>query len=512
MLRFLTFALFVLAAIPAATCQPLSGHNARLTILHWNDFHAQNTPWTVRSEGKADLTVGGAAMLLGTINAVRAGRRDVAVFNAGDDFQGTPISTFTAGRSQVEIMNRISPTAVTLGNHEFDYGIDSIKSVFATTSFPVVVSNLVTIPDGRTLALPYEVRKVGQVTIGIVGAVPPDLPALSLEKNLAGYRVRDIDSSLNMYIPALRAEHHVDLVVLVSHMGVDQDTLLAARRSDIDVIVGGHTHTALASPIRKGRAIVVQAGSRGRYLGRLDLDVDLDGDSVASYDGRLIETVAGSASPDSAVAAQVAAYEEIVNARLGERIGTLEVDWDRKEGAPVEINIGNFASDVTRRTAGTDIAFQNVGGIRKDLAAGPITVRDIWEIHPFGNTIVTFSVRGDVLRRMMEFQCAVRGRDFAQVSGLAYVYDSSRPAGTRLVELSVGGRAVDDSALYAVATNNYIGSHLKEFFGLDPASVPVRDTGIVDRDAVIAEIRATPVVASHVEGRIVDRAAVPARR
>jgi 2',3'-cyclic-nucleotide 2'-phosphodiesterase (5'-nucleotidase family) len=295
-------------------------------------------------------------------------------------------------------------------------------------------------------------------------------------------------------------------------MGVDQDTLLAARRSDIDVIVGGHTHTALATPIRKGRAIIVQAGSRGRYLGRLDLDIDLDADSVLSYGGQLIETVAGRARPDSATAAQVAAFEEVVNAKLGERIGTLRTDWDRKEGAPVEINIGNFASDVTRQAAGADIAFQNVGGIRKDLAAGPITVRDIWEIHPFGNTIVTFAVRGDVLRRMIEWQCSVRGRDFAQVSGMSYVYDSSRPAGTRLCEVSVGGRAIADSTMYTVATNNYIGAHVKEFFGLEPGSAEVRDTGIVDRDAVIAHIRATPVIDSRIEGRIVDKAATPARR
>lgn len=511
--RLLTFAL-LLAALGCAGPRGLEAPvlPAHLTILHWNDFHAQNVPWTTRAPGgESSYTVGGAAALLGTINRYRAGRSDVAVFNAGDDFQGTPISSFTAGRSQVELMNRIAPTAVTLGNHEFDYGTDSIKSVFATTTFPVVVSNLVTIPDGRPFALPYEVRQCGAVRVGIVGALPPDLATLTFAKNFDGYRIRDIDSSLDLYIPALRKEHRVDLVVLLSHMGLDQDTMLAARRSDIDVIVGGHTHTALPRPIRKNRTVIVQAGSKGQYVGKLDLTVDLAGDSILTSDGSLIETVAGHVPVDSAAAAQVAAYEAVVEARLGEVIGTLTTDWDRQIGKRVEMNLGNFECDVTRAAAGADVAFQNVGGMRKDLPAGPIKVRDIWEINPFGNTVVTFTVRGDTLRRMVEWQAGIRARDFAQVSGIRYVYDSGNPAGSQLVSLSVNGREVLDTARYTVATNNYIGSHLHDFFGINERSVTVRDTGMVDRDVVIAYIRNTRNISSTVEGRIVDRAAPTTR-
>ncbi len=109
-------------------------HENRLTILHWNDFHAQNTPWVVRPQGGAPAeTVGGAATLFGMVRDIRAGRSDVAVFDAGDCFQGSPISSMTSGKSQVEILNHVSPTAVTLGNHEFDYGADSLKAAFATS-------------------------------------------------------------------------------------------------------------------------------------------------------------------------------------------------------------------------------------------------------------------------------------------------------------------------------------------------------------------------------------------
>lgn len=170
------------------------------------------------------------------------------------------------------------------------------------------------------------------------------------------------------------------------------------------------------------------------------------------------------------------------------------------------MNLGNFECDVTRAAAGADVAFQNVGGMRKDLAAGPITVKDIWEINPFGNTIVTFSVRGDTLRKMVAWQADIAAREFAQVSGVRYVYDSSLPKGSTLVSVEVGGKAVVDSAVYTVATNNYIGSHLRNFFGISDSSVALRETGLIDRDVIIAYIRKNGTISSAVEGRIIDRA------
>ncbi len=483
-------------------------HAAKLTILHWNDFHAQNVPIKITRKTAigSDTTymAGGTATFLGYVNQIRNNRKDVALFNAGDDFQGTPISTFTYGKSQAVLMNMIKPDAITLGNHEFDYGIDSLKSAYASTSFPIVLSNLVNTATGRTFGLPYEIKQFGDVKVGILGATPPDLELLTFRENIEGYRIRDIDSSLNIYIPEMKERHHPDIIVLISHMGLDRDTLLAMRRNDIDVIVGGHTHTPLFSPIKMNRTVIVQAGSKGQYLGKLDLVVDLSGDSVFAYNGELIETVTGAVTPDSAAAVKVAEYESIVDERLGEVIGTLTEKWDRQIGKRVESNIGNFESDVTRYATGTDIGFQNVGGIRKDLDAGPIKVRDIWEINPFGNTLVTFSVRGDVLRTMIEFQAGIQPREFAQVSGVNYVYDSSKPKGSQLVSLTVTGKPVTDSQMYSISTNNYIGSHLKDFFGISDASVKIKETGMVDRDVIIEYIRKNPIITSKVEGRIVD--------
>jgi len=481
---------------------------ATLTILHWNDFHAQNVPMKV-SRKTADGTdtsyyVGGTAALLGYIDSLKRGRTDVVVLNAGDDFQGTPISSITYGRSQIELMNIISPDAVTLGNHEFDYGIDSLRTNIARARFPIVCANVYDSTATTTLLPAYVVLSINEVKVGVIGLTPPDLEILTIRQNLRGLGLIDVDRAVEAAVRELRNEHQPDLIVVVSHMGFDNDTLLAARRNDIDVIVGGHSHTVLSQPVKKNRTIVVQAGSRGQYLGKLDLVVNLSGDSVARYSGKLIETRIDAVTPNPIAAAKVQELEAMVDATLNEVIGTLLTPWDRKAGRKEESNLGNWQCDVMREATKTDIAFLNSAGIRKNLDAGPITVRDIWEINPFGNTFVTFTVRGDTLRKMMEWQAGVQAREFLQASGLNYVYDSSQPKGQRLLSLEVNGRPLVDTALYSLSTNNYVASHVPEFFGIDQRSVDLTDTGLIDRDVFVAYIRKHKVISSSVEGRIVD--------
>lgn len=505
LLYFLTWAI-QLAFPVTSPSQPLS--SARLTILHWNDFHAQNAPIkmvdTSRPGARQTYYAGGAATLHGYLNHLRNGREDVVLLNAGDDFQGTPISTLTSGRSQIELMNLVSPTAMTLGNHEFDYGMESLRVNMSRASFPILCSNVVNLVTGATLGLPFLIKPTGGSTVGLIGLTQPDLLHLTQPWNLRGYRMRNVDSSIDLSLRAMRASGHPDLVILISHMGLGEDTVLAVRRHDIDVIVSGHDHIALKSPLKKGRTLIVQAGSKGQYVGDLKLTIDLKGDSVLRYSGRLLETRVDSVEPDPISKRIVDSLEAIVDNRLGNVIGQLLMPWDRRQGSKVETGIGDFESDAMRSACETDIAFQNAGGMRKDLVPGPITERDIWEINPFSNTIVVFNVSGARLREMMEWQTSVAPRDFLQVSGLKYTYDSSKPTRSRLQVLEVRGEPVRDTEVYSICTNSFVSEHLKLFFNIGEASVRVYDTGRIDRDGIIGYIVNHSIVRSTVEGRIVD--------
>ena len=479
---------------------------ATLTILHWNDFHSQNVPLKIVVRDSLPTSrdsvyyVGGTATLLGYIRQFKGGRNDVAVLNAGDDFQGTPISSITNGRSQIELMNIISPDAVTLGNHEFDYGLENLETNLRLAVYPIINANIFDQRNGRNFLKPYLVKTFGKVKVGIIGLIAPDLPILTMRETLKGLEMLNHVQAVRKYVAELKKEP-VDLIVVLSHIGIDVDKALADSVADINVIVGGHSHTPLFQPIKRNRAVICQAGTRGRWLGKLDLVVDLAGDSVYSYEGKLVETVVGKVKPDSVTAAKVTELENAVGKELGKVIGTLEVDWVRKDNE--ESNIGNWSADAMREFAQTDIAFLNSGSLRKDLYAGNITSRDIWEIHPFNNQFVTFKVSGKTLRDMIAWQAATKG-EFMQVSGIRYTYDSSKPFGQQVLSIDLHGKVVDEGRMYSIVTNNYVGGHLHDFFGIPEKGIKLASLQKVDHDLFVDAVRKQGRVSSGVEGRIVD--------
>jgi len=479
-----------------------------LRILHWNDFHSQNVPMKVVAKdsitGKeSTYLVGGTAALLGYINKEKENRNDVIVLNAGDDFQGTPISSLTFGQSQIELMNIIHPDAVTLGNHEFDYGVEHLSTDIALAQYPIVCSNVYVKSMNQPLGDATKIITIGKLKIGLIGFTPPDLEILTVKKNIEGLELKKINDIADSCIKELKSQK-VNLIIMLSHMGLDKDSVFADHHKDVDIIVGGHTHTALFSPIKKNHTIIVQAGSKGQYLGELDLVIDTKIDSILSFKGKLIETKVEDIVADEVAEKKVDEFEDRVNKELNEVIGTLEKSWKREFGKK-ESNIGDWECDVVREKCNTDIAFVNGAGIRKDLNAGPITLRDMWEINPFNNTLVTFSVSGKMLRTMMEVQAGISARDFMQISGITFEFDESQSAGEKVTELLFNGIDVDDKKTYSIATNNYIANHLKDFFGIDDPSILLNDTGIVDRETFIEKIRSVKTISSSKDGRIISK-------
>jgi 5'-nucleotidase/UDP-sugar diphosphatase len=475
-----------------------------LTILHYNDFHAQNLPTTLSAKSdngeRVKKDAGGSATLKGAIDQFTAAAEHVILLHAGDDFQGTPISSITKGRSQFELLELIQPDAMTLGNHEFDYGADNIRTLLPTVTFPIVSANLWDKSTGTPFVPRYRILRRGGMRIGVIGLAPSDLATLTLRENVSDLDVLDPVMTVRQTIAELETNFGVRFIVVLSHMGVDQDSALASAVPGIDVIVGGHSHSALFVPKRVGETVIVQAGSKGRWLGRLVVKADVEAGTVLSSRGELVPLYVDELPSDPIVAAKVAELEAVVDAGFGEVIGTLTTSWERYSGA--ESNIGNWQSDVMRDFAKADVAFQNSGGIRKDLSAGPITLRDMWEISPFGNEFVTFEVTGAQLLSMIRYQATVTG-EFCQVSGIRYTYDYTADE-TNALKAEVGGKPVQPETKYTIVTNNYVGGHLHDVFGLSEAAFVVSEVypTHVDRDVYIDYVRAQKQVASSVEGRI----------
>ncbi|MBL0173662.1 MAG: bifunctional metallophosphatase/5'-nucleotidase [Ignavibacteria bacterium] len=476
-----------------------------LTFLHYNDFHSQNLPTSISKTdstgAKISVSVGGSAVLKATIDRERALHPGAILLHAGDDFQGTPVSSVTKGASQIELLELIQPDVMTLGNHEFDYGAANLRRLLPLVTFPVVSANLWDKTTGAPFVPRYRMLEREGLRIGVIGLAPMELKTLSLRENVKDLDVLDAAMVVRQTAAELRKNFGAEVIVVLSHMGVENDTALARGVPGIDAIVGGHSHTPLFKPIRINDTWVAQAGAKGRWLGRLQLTYDRMKKMVVSGYGTLIETVGRNVTPDPVVAARVRELEAKVDSGFAEVIGTLENDWTRSNG-PRESNIGNWQADALRAHAQTDIGLQNSGGIRKDLAAGPVTLRDMWEISPFGNEVVVFSVSGAQLLTMFELQGA-KEREFCQVSGVSYSYDRTQPAGTALT-LRVDGKPVEPSRMYRVATNSFVGGHLHDFFNLPEADIPVTALmpAVSDRDVFIEAVRAQKRVRSAVEGRI----------
>ncbi len=270
----------LLVAIVFLTIIATAQKTQKLVILHTNDTHSQIEPTDRAASRNADM--GGYARRLGVINSIRAKEPHVLLVDAGDFSQGTPYFNFFNGRLEVKGYNQMNYDAVTLGNHEFDNGMDSLAMVLSMKNFPVVVSNYdVSASKIHDFVQPWLVLSKGKLKIGIM-ALGVDPAGLVMEKNYSGVIYEDPVKKAREVSDFLRNTKKCDLVICLSHLGSDStdvkvnDFTIARSTTNIDVIIGGHSHSMLenvTTPNAAGRRVMIaQMAKSGLYLGRIDLE------------------------------------------------------------------------------------------------------------------------------------------------------------------------------------------------------------------------------------------------
>lgn len=278
-IKYVGAGMVVTGTNPAWAIQSLKPAAKKLTILHTNDFHSRIDPFPAGS-GRNSLQ-GGVARKSTLIQQIREKEENLLLFDSGDVFQGTPYFNFFAGQLEMQIMELLKYDALTIGNHDFDGGIENLAKQLEQVSFPVLCGNYNfanTPMDGRTK--PWHIFKKDGLRIGVFGLgielkglVPKDLYTNTIYEN-------PIEKA-NEYAKKLKEEEKCNLVVCLSHLGYQytedkvSDVTLAAATEHIDVILGGHTHTFLPAPTKvknkAGKTVFVnQAGWGGILLGRLD--------------------------------------------------------------------------------------------------------------------------------------------------------------------------------------------------------------------------------------------------
>jgi 2',3'-cyclic-nucleotide 2'-phosphodiesterase (5'-nucleotidase family) len=492
-IRILFFLIVFSSFLPAQT----------ITILHTNDMHCQYTPapatW-VQKEPKP--MIGGMTALEYYVRTEREKNQPVLLLDAGDIMTGTPIAKISRegvlGGGFMDMMNLIGYNAMSIGNHEFDEGQENLKKLIDLAHFDVLSANLYK-NEVLLTQKPYAVYTVGSVRVGVIGLTLKRLFDETAKKNLDGIIVSDPAIAAQKYIDEI--DHQTDLIILLTHEGVDEDLDLADKIHGADLIVGGHSHSRVNKPIHRNHVLIVQADSKTRYLGRLSITVQAD--SISRYEYQLIPTWVDSVkNPSLPLKKMVQEYEEQIINEYGQPLGTLMVDWQRNNQQ--ESNIGNYLADVIRSGAAVDFAVLNSGGIRKDLHKGALRKLDIVEILPFTNYITKFQCTGTELKTIIETNARATLKQepgILQISGLSYSFRITRGGTVEILSAKINGKAIDPKMSYTGAAVDFIiYGQAEKYFGFTVQQNEA--TGLLLSDAVIEYIQKHPTVVSKVEGRI----------
>lgn len=458
-----------------------------LNILHINDFHSRFDPIT-GSDSNCDAETdaagecfGGIARLKTIIDDTRAKYEggNSLLLSAGDNFQGSLYYTTYKSKVVSDFFNQMGFDVVATGNHEFDDGPEEYLKFIEAAEFPIIGGNFdVTRDEGlRGKVQGSIVIEVGGEKIGIIGATTEDTPEIASPGDV---EFHDVIQYVRGASEALDAAG-VNKIILLSHIGYNEDMNVATSLPLVDVIVGGHSHTLLSNTAEGAagpyptmvtnpvgvEVPVVQANQYGKYLGDIAITWD-DAGTVTKAEGEpyLIDaSVAANEDFKGQLQALLGPIEEMTSQVIGTTTDKLE--GAREVCRVQECSMGNLLADaILDRVAdqGATIAFQNGGGIRASIDAGEITVGDVLTVLPFSNTLATVQISGaDVIEALENGVSDIEngaGR-FAQVAGLKYTYTLANPAGDRVSDVLVKGDGdtwvpIHEDATYTIVTNNYV--------------------------------------------------------
>jgi 5'-nucleotidase / UDP-sugar diphosphatase len=501
LVRILCLAIIILCwSAPSWADQPV-----KLRLLYFNDFHGFAEP--SKSSANPDQW-GGIAYLAAEVNRLRK-ERPTLFLAAGDMIQGHPWANLFEGRSTIEVLNAMQVSAMVLGNHEFDFGQEALKKRIEEARFPILAANV----RGLNGIRPYMITEAGGLRIAIIGLVTEHTPTATHPKNVKGLSFSSPITSAREVMRGLAPKP--DLLIILSHLGFPADQRLAKAVPGIQVIVGGHTHTRIETPVQAEGTLIVQAWEHGKVLGLLDLT--LQNGKVLDYEGRLIPILQEAIKPDPQVAQIVESYNLKAKALLEEVIGEALVDLQAEGSRIRETNLGNFVADILREDTRADAALINGGGLRDDILKGPIRGKDLLSVLPFRNFPLAFRVNGRELKAILEhgFSNLSGGAGgFPQVSGMRVTYNPAAPVGERINGLWIKDKPVDPETWYTLATYDFLASggdgysiiadliSLKEGYPVKNPRLVLFESGRDIREITEAYIKNKKKVSAQIEGRI----------
>lgn len=436
------------------TALPLAA--ADLVILQTNDTHSQIDP--------SDKGLGGIQRRKALIDSIRGAEKNVLLVDAGDAVQGTLFFTLYKGEAEMKMMEALGYDLAILGNHDFDNGMDDLKRNVSSTPGIQWLSTNYEFDDPQldSIFAPYKIYDIDGRRIAFIG-INLDPKGMIADGNYDGVRYLDGIKAANATAWSLKHNEKADAVIAVTHVGYDEvppsDRMIASQSEDIDVILGGHSHTVITpgsgmewvSNLDGKPVLITQNGKSGVYLTQVTLDLDSLGTALPRYKQYSIDSRLDGKT-DTAIEESLKPYRGGIDEMMNRRIGRTAYELNAEEPGLL-----NFVSDfllmrgeqLLGRKPSLSIA--NKGSLRRGLPKGNITEGEVITMQPFANRIVVIELPGSQLAKAFDVMAA-RGGDGVSANVEA-VYD---PATRHCTSILIDGKPINPDATYTVATIDYL--------------------------------------------------------
>jgi 2',3'-cyclic-nucleotide 2'-phosphodiesterase/3'-nucleotidase/5'-nucleotidase len=479
----------VFASFPFKTA--MAATTVKITLLETSDVHGVIYPYDYFKDAPAN---GGLAQLSTLIKGVRADNPNTLLLDDGDNQQGTPLTYYfnkvdtTSPNPMIAAMNIMGYDAMTLGNHEFNYGLSVIDKARSESKFPWLSANIYK-EDGTNYFTPYIVKTVAGVKIGILGLTTKNIPNWEVPATIKGLVFKDTVEEAQKWVKILKDTEKVDLVVLLAHEGFEKDIdtgkdlgtsienqcyAIATTVPGIDVMLTGHTHLSIPGKTLNG-VLVMQPKNAGVEICKADITMEQTdtGWKVATKTGTNLPVTSATVADQAILDATKTQHEAAINYMkqpLGEATGDFPGATSRTEDSAIV----DLIQKVQMKYANTDLSLAAMlPGVAPSFKSGPLTVRDMYSLYIYENTLFAISVTGQQIKDELEWSASyfntydysktatslinsnVPGYNYDMLQGADYVIDITKPVGQRISGLIYHGKPMDMTATYTLALNNY---------------------------------------------------------
>jgi 2',3'-cyclic-nucleotide 2'-phosphodiesterase (5'-nucleotidase family) len=492
----LSFSLLALTLTLALFPQAGSGvvpNRVHITILGTTDLHGNINPvdyYTNKPDNR------GLAKIATLIKRARKEQPNLLLIDSGDTIQGSPLESYHNRKNNqppdpmMLVMNSLHYDLMTVGNHEYNFGLKVLEKARGEAQFPWVSANTYETGTNKTHYRPYVIKEVAGVRIGILGLTTPGIPNWENAPNYAGLEFREPVSEARKWVPLLRRKERVDVVVIAMHMGLEEDlrtgeinpgqvrheneaVAIAKQVPGIDLIFMGHTHRDVPSLNING-VLLTQANYWGHHLARADLYLQKQNGRWRIYaDSARTIPVDDKVEPDQEALQLAEPYHKETESWLARVIGESSEELTARDARFRDTAILDLIQRVQLEAGKADVSMVASFNPEARIRKGPVTVRDIAGLYVYENTLVVLEVTGQQLKEALEhsaryFRAYEPGKpasdlvdekipayNFDIAEGVTYDLDISKPFGQRIQNLRFRGQPVKPEQKFRLATNNY---------------------------------------------------------